>query len=61
MTPIGKWFVKKGNTVEGDYSQSVIEEETPEGDKKTRIKVTWKTAADIVKAAESANAADDFS
>jgi len=54
---LGRWyFVKTDNTAEGDYTQSIIEEETAEGDKITKVKVDWKTDGDIVKAAENVNA-----
>ncbi len=58
---VGKWVFPNENVAEGDYAQAEEERETPEGDKKMEVKLTWKTAADIVKAGEKVNSCEALS
>jgi len=57
----GKWVVAhKGNVATGEYTQAVVEEETPEGDKKTKIKVSWKSDANIIDSSEKVNTGEEI-
>jgi len=51
----GKWVFQDGNNATGDYTQTEEEKDTPEGDKKMVIKLTWKTAGDLIEAASKVN------
>lgn len=51
----GKWIFQNGNVTQGEYSQTEEERETAEGDRKMEIKLTWKSAGDIVESSEHIN------
>ena len=46
------------NVVEGSYTQTMEEKDTAEGDKKMDVKLAWKTAANIVSAAQRVNSTE---
>jgi hypothetical protein len=46
------------NVVEGIYTQAMEEKDTAEGDKKMEVKLGWKTAANIVNAAQRVNSTE---
>ena len=51
----GKWIFRDGNILEGEFAQTEEEKETAEGDRKMEIKLTWKSAANIVESSDHIN------
>ena len=51
----GVWYVNNGNTLTGNYSQTVIPNEDPQ-DTKVNLKLDWQSSINISNAAWEVNA-----
>eukprot|EP00826_Nyctotherus_ovalis_P009151 TRINITY_DN12405_c0_g1_i14.p4 TRINITY_DN12405_c0_g1~~TRINITY_DN12405_c0_g1_i14.p4 ORF type:complete len:147 (+),score=44.18 TRINITY_DN12405_c0_g1_i14:86-526(+) len=51
----GRWVFQNGNVTQGNYTQAEEERETPEGDRKMEVKLTWNSAGGIVESSEHVN------